>query len=70
VRGCEAVIPPNPTPKNPHSYDRVAYRHRNLVERMVCRLKDFHRITTCYDKRADTCHAAVFIAAILIWRLN
>ena len=31
-RGCEAVIPPNPTRKHPHSYDREAYKARNLVE--------------------------------------
>ena len=69
-RGCEAVIPPNPTRKHPHSYDRDAYRQRNLVERMFCRLKDFRRIATRYDKRADTFLAAVFIAATLVWWLN
>ena len=69
-RGCEAVIPPNPTRKHPHSYDRIAYRQRNLVERMFCRLKDFRRIATRYDKRADTFLAAVFIAATLVWWLN
>jgi transposase len=69
-RGCEAVIPPNPTRKHPHSYDRVAYRARNVVERMFCRLKDFRRIATRYDKRADTFLSGVFIAATLIWWLN
>lgn len=69
-RGCEVVIPPNPTRKNPHSYDPVAYRNRNLIERMFCRLKDFRRIATRYDKRADTFLAAVLIAATLIWWLN
>jgi len=69
-RGCEAVIPPNPTRKHPHSYDRLAYRSRNLIERMFCRLKDFRRIATRYDKRADTFLSAVFIAATLIWWLN
>jgi transposase len=69
-QGCEAVIPPNPTRKHPHSYDRAAYRSRNLVERMFCRLKDFRRIATRYDKRADTFLSAVFIAATLVWWLN
>jgi transposase len=53
--GCQAVIPPNPTRKHPHAYDRI---------------KDFRRIATRYDKRADTFLAAVFIAATLIWWLN
>ena len=69
-RGCEPVIPPNPTRKNPHTYDPVAYRSRNLVERLFCRLKDFRRIATRYDKRADTFLSAVLIAATLVWWLN
>ncbi len=68
--GCEAVIPPNPTRKHPHAYDRIAYRNRNVVERMFCRLKDFRRIATRYDKRADTFLSAVFIVATVVWWLN
>lgn len=52
-RGTEPVIPPNPTRKNPHAYDRDAYRGRNRIERMFCSPKDFRRIATHYDKRAD-----------------
>ena len=69
-RGCEAVIPPNPTRKHPHGYDQRAYRSRNVIERMFCRLKDFRRIATRYDKRADTFLAAVLIAATILWWLN
>jgi len=69
-RGCEAVIPPNPTRKHPHAYDRTAYKARNLIERMFCRIKDFRRVATRYDKRADTYLSGVFIAAILTWWLN
>ena len=69
-RGCEPVISPNPTRKHPHTYDREAYKARNLIERMFCRLKDFRRVATRYDKRADTFLAAVLIAATIIWWLN
>jgi transposase len=69
-RGCEPVIPPNPTRKNPHSYDKTAYRLRNGVERMFCRLKDFRRIATRYDKRADTFLSAVLLAAAVTWWAN
>jgi transposase len=65
--GAEAVIPPNPTRKHPHAYSRKAYRGRNLIERMFCRLKDFRRIATRYDKRADTFLSAVYLAAALTW---
>lgn len=69
-RGCEAVIPPNPTRKHPHAYDRQAYKARNLIERMFCRIKDFRRIATRYDKRADTYLSAVLLAATVIWWIN
>ena len=52
-RRIKAVIPPNPTRKHPHRYDKNAYKGRNVIERMFCRLKDFRRIATRYDKRAD-----------------
>jgi transposase len=69
-QGCQAVIPPNPTRKHPHAYDPQTYKQRNLIERMFCRLKDFRRIATRYDKRADTFLSAILIAAALIWWIN
>jgi len=69
-RGVEAVIPPNPTRKHPHAYDAQAYKSRNLIERMFCRLKDFRRIATRYDKLARNFLAGVLIAAAVTWWLN
>ena len=66
-RGTSAVIPPNPTRKHPHAYNRRAYRSRNLIERMFCRLKDFRRIATRYDKRADTFLSAIHLVAAITW---
>lgn len=67
ARGCSVVIPPNPTRKHPHAYDPLAYKNRNAIERFFCRLKDFRRIHTRYDKRADTFLSAVMIVASIIW---
>ena len=36
-------------PENP-DFDREAYRGRNLVERLVGKLKQFRRVATRYDK--------------------
>jgi len=69
-QGAEAVIPPNPTRKHPHGYDAEAYKGRNLIERMFCRLKDFRRIATRYDKLARNFLARVLIAAAITWWLN
>ncbi len=38
-----------------------------LIERMFCRLKDWRRIATRYDKLASNFAAAVILAAIVIW---
>jgi|TARA_B100000809_G_C14987526_1_gene476789 transposase len=67
---AEAVIPSNPRRKKRIPYDSVAYRQRNLIERMFGRLKDFRRIATRYDKLARNFLSATLIAVIVIWWLN
>jgi putative transposase len=52
-------------PLIPH--DVVAYRQRNLIERMFGRLKDSRRIATRYDKLARNFLAAVVLTAAIIW---
>ena len=66
-RGTSPIIPNNPTRKRFHPFDRTAYRQRNLVERMFCRLKDWRRVATRYDKLAKSFQSAFIIAAIIIW---
>ena len=69
-RRIKAVIPPNPTRKHPHRYNKNAYKGRNVIERMFCRLKDFRRIATRYDKRADIYLSTILLAAALTWWIN
>jgi transposase len=45
------------------------YRNRNAIERMFCRLKDFRRIATRYDRLATDFLAAVCIAATVSYWL-
>jgi putative transposase len=68
-RGTRPVIPNNPTRKRPHPFDRAAYRLRNVVERTFCRLKDWRRIATRYDRIARNFLAAVALAATIIFWL-
>jgi putative transposase len=70
ARRIKAVIPPNPTRKHPHRYDKIAYKGRNVIERMFCRLKDFRRLATRYDKRADIFLSAILLAAAITWWIN
>lgn len=54
--------------KRPIQYDERRYRDRWLVEAMFCRLKDFRRIATRYDKLARNYQSAVALAAaVAFW---
>ncbi len=48
-------------------FDRETYRHRNVVERCVNRLKQWRGIATRYEKRAVNYRAAVVVASLMIW---
>ena len=67
AQGAEAVIPPTRSRKTLLPYSRDAYRARNLVERLWCRLKDWRRIATRYDKLARNYMAGVYLAASLTY---
>jgi transposase len=61
---AEAVIPSTTSRRKPIPYDTVAYRHRNRIERMWCRLKDWLRLATRYDKLARNYLSGAYLAAI------
>jgi transposase len=69
-QGAEAVIPSTSSRKVPIHYDARAYRARNLVERLWCRLKDWRRIATRYDKLARNFLSSALIAATITFWLN
>ena len=46
---------------------RELYRQRNLVERFFCKLKQFRRIATRFDKHAANFLAAIALASARIW---
>lgn len=47
-------------------FDRAIYRTRNRVERMINRFKQFRRLATRYEKRAENYRAMWIIAPILL----
>ncbi len=65
--GTQAVIPSTMSRNIPYPLDQAAYRLRNVIERMFCRLKDFRRIATRYDKLGRNFLAAVALVAAVIW---
>ena len=67
-RGTTPVIPSKANRKQPFPFDRQAYRQRNKIERMFCRLKDARRIATRYDKSAQNFLSAIcIVSAIYFW---
>lgn len=64
---------PNISPKRNRRwkscFSPVLYRGRNAIERMFCRLKDFRRIATRYDKLAVNFLSAIYLAAAVSYWL-
>ena len=68
-KGTAPNIPPKVNRRWQNCFSPVLYRDRNAIERMFCRLKDFRRIATRYDRRAVNFMAAVCIAATVSYWL-
>lgn len=67
AHGLVAVIPRFKTQPVDESFDRERYRDRNVVERLIGRLKHFRRVATRYEKRGDTYLAMLTLVAIWCW---
>ena len=68
-KGAMPNIPPKANRRWKNCFSPVLYRSRNAIERMFCRLKDFRRVATRYDRLATNFLAAVCIAAVVSYRL-
>ena len=69
AKGAMPNIPPKANRRWKNCFSPVLYRNRNAIERMFCRLKDFRRVATRYDRLAVNFLAAVCIAAIVSYWL-
>ena len=65
ANGTVPTIPPKAHRVWKTCFLPVLYRTRNAIERMVCRLKDYRRIATRYDRLATTFLAAVCLTATI-----
>lgn len=68
ARHIQAVIPSTASRTIPYPLDRKAYARRNLIERAFCRLKNWRRIATRYDRLAQNYLAAIaLVATVSAW---
>jgi transposase len=66
-RGTKPVIPNRSNRKLPFRFDKKSYKKRHLIENAFCRLKDFRRIATRYDRLARNFLASVCLVAAIVW---
>src|ERR1700722_16837875 len=66
-RGTRSVIPNRSNRKQPFSFSRKSYRESHRIENAFCRLKDFRRVFTRYDRLARNFLASVCLAAAIAW---
>jgi transposase len=65
-RGAAAVIPPKADRAGRIPCDFAMYRWRHLIENFFCKLTEFRRIATRYDKTDASFAAAVYLVASVL----
>ncbi len=66
-KGIEPCIPPKKNRKIKIEYNQTLYKQRHKIENMFAKLKNWHRISTRYDRCAHTFKVTITIPAIVIW---
>ena len=65
-RGAVAVIPSKADRSVPIPHDAEMYKWRHLVENFFCKIKEFRRIATRYDKTDTSFAAAIHLVATVL----
>ena len=65
-RGAMAVIPPKANRAIRMPYDVEMYKWRHLVENFFCKLKEFRRIATRYDKTDESFKAMIHLVGSVL----
>jgi transposase len=67
LRGTKTVVPNKSNRKQPFSFNKNSYKQRHRIENAFCRLKDFRRIATRYDRLARNFLSSVCLIAAIVW---
>ena len=66
-KGAKPVIPGRKSRKRKVRLDKKRYKDRWMVEAVFCRLKDFRRVATRYDKLSRNYLSSLIIASIVAY---
>ena len=66
-KGAKPVIPGRKSRKRKIRFDKSRYKFRWMAEAVFCRLKDFRRVATRYDKLARNYLSTLAIATIIAY---
>ena len=64
ARGCAPNIPARSNRTQRFCFSKTLYRERNRIERFFCKMKQFRRVATRYEKHAANDLAMLKLAAI------
>jgi transposase len=62
---AKTCINPTPTRKRKKRCSGRHYRHRNVIERLFCRIRRCRRVATRYEKKAANFAGFVYLAAFV-----
>jgi hypothetical protein len=60
-------VPNKSNRKQPFGFDKKSYKQRHRIENAFCRLKEFRRTATGYDRLARNFLASVCLVAAIVW---
>jgi transposase len=66
-KGARPVIPGRKSRKRKVRFDKNRYKSRWMIEAVFCRLKDFRRVATRYDKLARNYESTLAIATMVAY---
>ena len=66
-KNVRCTIPHRANEHHQGTFNKQVYRKRNIVERLINRLKQFRRIATRYEKRAANFSAMITLASIFLF---
>lgn len=67
LMGGIPVIPAKTNRKIHRDHDKEWYKQRNRIERFFCRIKQFRRIATRYDKLSRRFASFVLLVGACVW---